>query len=345
MQSRTSTSDSSADFVLFPFTNSDSPEMMAVDASRFWQMAHLLDPLGIDPFSYHAMDQFNSLVQNQHDSSAALQASSSSYYDPNVYMESNTQGAMNFPPAPSTPSSMATCQSSEVMPPMSCASGPSVPSASSSAIGSPYAGAAQGFQEPWIDNPSYINGLSPLLPEFIGCGVDPETPLSPEKYPANPHNFVGECDRISSNIKSPSTVSVSRLQCSESVSTSPCSIPFLGGAPPKSSRLSVSASGSMGSSPAPIPTFRSRGPPSPELPFRRHSLQPLIPSVGTKQARASTSLSPETPKSAPVPRHGPHGHFQNSFFSQSSGNFVPPLESSCRFFHCPLFCSRDHLLF
>jgi hypothetical protein len=296
-------------------------------------MAYLMDP-----FSFHTMDQFNSLVQSQHDSSAAMQASLS-YYDPHgLYLEPNGQKAMNFPHAPSSPSSMATCQSSEVMPSMSCASGPSVPSASSSAIGSPYMGAAQGFQEPWVDNPPYTSGLSPstLLPEFIGCGVDTETPLSPEKYPTNPHNFVGECDRISSSIKSPSTVSLSRLQCSEPVSASPCSIPFSGGAPPKSPRFSVSASGSMASSTTPVPTFRSPGPPSPELPFRRRSLQPLVPSSGTKQARTSASLSPETPKSTPVPFHG---HFQHSFFSQSSGNFVPPLESSCRFFHCPLFCT------
>jgi hypothetical protein len=40
--------------------------------------------------------------------------------------------------------------------------------------------------------------------------------------------------------------------------------------------------------------------------------------------------------------HKPASHFQSHFFAQSSGNFMPPLESSCsslplyfHAFHCP----------
>ncbi|KAL1979281.1 hypothetical protein VTN96DRAFT_6315 [Rasamsonia emersonii] len=77
----------------------------------------------------------------------------------------------------------------------SIASGPSIASASSSAMGSPNSGAANAFPEGWIDTnhglglpPSVINDL-PSEYNQIGSAVDPDSAFATEKFP---NSYVGE---------------------------------------------------------------------------------------------------------------------------------------------------------
>lgn len=63
---------------------------------------------------------------------------------------------------------------------------------------------------------------------------------------------------------------------------------------------------------------------------------PSTPASAYPKTPAPTS-SPQRRQKSPearlpaYPMHSPNGPFQNHFFAQSSGNFMPPIESSCRF--------------
>ena len=73
-------------------------------------------------------------------------------------------------------------------------------------------------------------------------------------------------------------------------------------------------------------------------PPRRSSLSSEI------STQSSPSLSHQPLVSQPSPNHNYGNHFQASFFKQSSGRFVAPLESSCWFFLLGSFCSLSLLL-
>jgi hypothetical protein len=189
-----------ADFVLFPSNPAENPidssDMLALDSSRYQQYSYLqhlpFDTTGMDPVPYHSLDHFQTLYANA-DGSVVLP---SSFYTSSPMYLDDIQKPTTLPPAPSTPSSLATSSGIERIPALSGASGPSVASASSSAIGSPYSAAAQGFPEPCIVGPHYGVGLSPsldhpdliLTPDQLGNAVDLDALQLPERF----SNCVGE---------------------------------------------------------------------------------------------------------------------------------------------------------
>lgn len=147
--------------------------MLALESSRQQQFPYFsheqisLDP-EMDPYGFSAMQQ-------------PLQPAHQSIYDPALWLDQSATDLhkqqqqqqqhhqqqqpphMLFNGVPNSPPSMATSQ-------YSAASGASIASASSSAMGSPYSGAAHAFgQESWIDTPNGIMGFSgaaSMMPEL-----------------------------------------------------------------------------------------------------------------------------------------------------------------------------------
>ena len=378
------------DFVLFPSQPSDQTDMLAFEPSRHQHSPYFpqfsMEATLNDPFGFN-MDNFSSFAQNE-----GAQRAPQSYLDtPSLYVESvsDMNKPMAFPPVPSTPPSI----SEQHMPSLSSVSGPSIASAPSSTIGSPYSGATHRLQEDWIDTnhglglpAEVVNDLFPN--DYVGNAAYNEAVLGQDKL-AN--NFVGECDNISSSVNSQSAVSFSNSQFSEkassSSSSSSSSFPITSPDPepgmamdpilrhanvmatnPNDATLQLSRPGSsqsqsMGFSPPKASTFKSSIAPasakmapsamhSPGLVTRRQSNPQPVTSTGMRMARMSPfPFSPKGSKSnvssPQSPKRGLQGHCQSSFFffNQSSGNFVPPLESSCLFsLRYPCALCNFHLL-
>ncbi|EAW15183.1 putative C2H2 finger domain protein [Aspergillus clavatus NRRL 1] len=154
--------------------------MMALDSSRQQQPSYFhtvpMDPALVDPFGFHA-DTFSGFGQ-----SATNAPPQPSYYETSpVYGNPHSDAkTSNFPPMPPTPPSLPLPYSTEpYMSGLSSASGPSVASASSSAIGSPYSGITHTFQESWIDTNNGIGLPAAVMDEFfpndfIGNSLDSE---------------------------------------------------------------------------------------------------------------------------------------------------------------------------
>jgi hypothetical protein len=71
---------------------------------------------------------------------------------------------------------------------------------------------------------------------------------------------------------------------------------------------------------------------------RRGSLQKSVTGAGINKSRPTAPFSPKrsftsvpSPPHPGSPKHGYATQIHNSFFAQSSGSFLPPLESSCWF--------------
>jgi hypothetical protein len=117
---------------------------------------------------------------------------SHSYYDVSLYESTELQKAQ-FASMPTTPPSVSASHSTEPhIPTGSAASGPSVASASSSAMGSPYSGTAHVFHDNWV-NTNHGLGLPAAVMndvfshEYMGSAVDMDM-LYQEKFP---DTFVG----------------------------------------------------------------------------------------------------------------------------------------------------------
>lgn len=179
-----------SDFLLYPEPHK-YPKMLALEPSKqqlpYFQ-PYTTDPALTDPYGFQ-FDSLNGFGQSQLPSRVPP-----SYYDtPPVYHESGSDiNATSFPST--TPPSMTTSQPTDhAIPGLSSASGPSIASASSSAIGSPYSGNVQAFQENWVDT-SHGLGLpaavvGDLFPsDYMGGAVDPD-----EFYQKKSQNsYVGE---------------------------------------------------------------------------------------------------------------------------------------------------------
>ncbi|OJD15420.1 hypothetical protein AJ78_04320 [Emergomyces pasteurianus Ep9510] len=284
---------------------------------------------------------------------------------------------------PSASPSIATAQSSEFSASTSSStSGPSLPSTSSSTIGSPY-------QDNWIDMNS-ASGLGPATvgsdgypQEYASTGMDSEMLFAHEKIP---DSFVGECQKNFSSIHSSqarklsvqntqpvknTSVSASasasspvvdghfgaisfshfpwqhsdvaavasKNQPMQSMSPPSSTAPLAGGrSSRKYSRTGDSRRGSALGSPI-VRSLSGDSPTmySPEIPNRRKRSVTQDSGMATLKARKmsnaesgeklrdnlrSPTRSPKTPSSRP------RAPFESSFFKQSSGNFLPPLESS-----------------
>lgn len=357
------------DFVLFPRDSQKQLKMLALESSRQQQLTYYqpytMDPALINPFGFQ-VDQLGGFGQNQDPSGL-----SQSYYDAPVYAESgpDINKSSGFPSA--TPPLMTTSQPTEHgMPGLSSASGPSIASASSSAIGSPYSGNVQAFPENWVDT-SHGLGLQAavvgdLFPnDYMSGTADPEGFYQKKSQ----DNYVGESQDISSDVQSTFPISALRHECSLStfqVATS--------GEEAKPSLYNISATATA--SPAPCrgyatsiaPVSQRIASPSPGVPlFTSPSTSasarmstpsihsPVLAGMDRPQPmadRCSTIATCRGPTVSPKSssRSIPSSMFPGSFFQQSSGNFVPPLVSSCRFslrypcsdLHLPLtFCYQN----
>ncbi|KAF9894325.1 hypothetical protein FE257_007828 [Aspergillus nanangensis] len=167
------------DFVLFPAQSSRNNKMLALDSSRQQQTPFFqnftMDPALIDPFGFH-VDNLNNFGQTP----SSSRAPQTSYYDtPPIYADSypDSNKAVGFPSMPATPPPVPTSES--YVPGLSTASGPSIASASSSAIGSPYSGTTHANPESWVDTnhglglPAAV--MSDLFPnDFTGNTLDSE---------------------------------------------------------------------------------------------------------------------------------------------------------------------------
>ncbi|CAL5867845.1 uncharacterized protein PFLUO_LOCUS2066 [Penicillium psychrofluorescens] len=143
--------------------------MLAMESTRsrpaqqyFQQMA--MDPNLVDVFA-HPME--------------SVVPYTTSYYDtPAIFAESDLHKISSMPTTPPA------AQPSEPF-----SSAPSIPSASSSAIGSPYSGTAQAFQDNWV-NTGYGLGLpsavmnDPMSNEYMGSTIDMDG-FYQEKFPDN----------------------------------------------------------------------------------------------------------------------------------------------------------------
>ncbi|KAJ5555667.1 hypothetical protein N7535_008101 [Penicillium sp. DV-2018c] len=175
------TFESHPDFTLFPFQSGS--KMMALEARRYKQ------PLYFDPMPMDAsMPSFPMENISQYGQSHDFIHPSISYYDTQLFDSADHSKPTYFSSAPPTPPSLHTSHSEEpYMPAQSAASGPSIASAPSSAMNSPYAGATHTFQENWV-NTNHGLGLpvavmNDLLPqEYMGNPADLDM-LYQEKFP------------------------------------------------------------------------------------------------------------------------------------------------------------------
>lgn len=367
------------DFVLFPHKR-PQPDMLALESSRHQQSYghHFsMDPNIHDPYPCLSLNSYDSFGSH-----ASFSSAPGSYFDTPSFIVDAPPDMIKHEQYQQTPSgspSIAPSRSTEHPPStLSTASGQSVPSASSSAVGSPYSGAAHGvpYQDAWNEM-NHGLGLVPTIvgndsfvQDFVTSSMDSDIIFAHDKLPdhyvgeyANVSSLKSESIPFSASISQPAMcVSAPSLALSTSVEDSGMTIDTIldransAVTPPRPDSSPVS-----GRSNSTSPTirggqatrtsskdqrgFRSPTTPasatpithatySPALTNRRHSLAQVI---GATPSRNSPPFSPRMARSSvPSPRpESPKqvyaGHFQNPFFAQSSGNFVPPLESSCWF--------------
>lgn len=366
------------DFVLFPSRQRQS-DMLAFEHSRHLQSygRHFnMDPTfpGLDMHPYGTFGSNSSYVP----------VSSAYFENPSFIVDAPQESLKHdqYRHAPSDSSSITTSQSSEASV-LSTASGPSVPSASSSAVGSPYLGHAHAmpYQETWTDMNAGLGLGGPAIlshegygTDFVSSGLDHEVIFPPDKLGAN---FVGEYPQISSAIK-PASIAFSIASSHSRVpndtptlaldttSTSEASVITIdtildrANSAVTTPKLSSPASGCSSISPVvkseldrrlsrddgnfKSPTTPASAKATTPSTFSSSSNQPSrfaalpSPNSATVKSRMEPPVSPQLSRqqARSQPGQDPYqhiyaSHFQSPFFAQSSGNFVPPLESSCWF--------------
>ncbi|PMD24077.1 hypothetical protein NA56DRAFT_25785 [Hyaloscypha hepaticicola] len=225
------------------------------------------------------------------------------------------------------------------------------PSASSSTIGSPHS-----IHGHIVPGPEYGLGLTPSIVgyndyghneyTFQASGMDDFT-LEFNTAKSNANSFVGECKTISTStprqhgsisslstfVSSPNTMDTPTPMRSDSATMSMAS--------PVTPASAMRSPDESFKSPS-VSAF-SASPSSSRRPSQAFSAQ-FYASSSTAGRPQDTQLSPISSISQPFnselsPSYTKY--HQSPFFSQSSGSFVPPLESSCRF---PLSIQRRALM-
>ena len=244
------------------------------------------------------------------------------------------------------------------------ASGHSIPSASSSTVGSPHSGHAHSFShhEPWVNFNEGLGLGSALVSQeayyqgFVGTDLDSELAFGPRDKLSD--DFVGECAKISSTRKRsgspfPGKFSQSPVPLKSSLASSSSPEPLTIDAileransssatqspRPLASSQVTSIDNERSQSVKPTNLFKSPTIPASACP-RTSKIATTLPTTISLLAdhlglRPGQTLIPH----ASTPSHHQAGQFLNHFFAQSSGSFVPPLESSCVFFFLAFFFS------
>ncbi|EKV19876.1 hypothetical protein PDIG_00430 [Penicillium digitatum PHI26] len=157
--------------------------MMALEAARPKQLSYF-DPVTMDLSMFSFPVEGFPHYQQDLDMSHAANA----YYDTHPLLESaDLQNPTYLASIPATPPSISASNSAEpYLPTGSAASGQSIASASSSAMGSPYSGTAHAFQENWV-NTNHGLGLPAAVmndlfsQEYMGSTLEMEMPYQ-EKF-------------------------------------------------------------------------------------------------------------------------------------------------------------------
>jgi hypothetical protein len=310
-----------------------------------------------NPYPGLDMNIYNNIEQSTDFSALPF----SFYENPTLFIEApldNFKYGMHRSASSNGSVKQASQHSSELLPSLlSSASQPSVHSASSSTVGSPYSGHSHpiSHHDSWASNQGL--GLTPTIVnhesythEFVSTDPDPELAFAThDKFSGN---FVSESTDLSSCHKRSSTFPVAVTQ---SLSLPP-NAPFSTSPEPLSidsflelSNKSPISAQSFSHPPAtPVengnlskksnPTFKSPTTPASAHSRRPSAVSPSLSRPSAAQSAPQTSLAVPAPAAgpqpfhnvaAPVPQHA--NQFQSHFFAQSSGNFIPPLESSCSF--------------
>ncbi|OCT49252.1 putative C2H2 finger domain protein [Cladophialophora carrionii] len=248
---------------------------------------------------------------------------------------------------------------------ISSGSAPSIPSASSSTVGSPYSGPAHVIaSQDGYDHAvaSYGLGVMPAIvnheafaQDILGNAMEAELSLS--SHEKLPDSFVGECADLSSSQSRPARVAPRTAQGEarsvlplSSSSPAPClsltaspqslsintffdqrvpTVPSVA----SSSVLSTAAHSPTTDQTRATPIFKSPTTPASACSRRSSVVSPLHARSFPTTLRSHTSYASHAHMSPrPAAHHAPQqhqaGHFQSHFFAQSSGNFIPPLETS-----------------
>lgn len=243
----------------------------------------------------------------------------------------------------------------------------SLPSASSSTVGSPYSGHAQPVSNQMMYSASQYHSNPTIVYDdqfphaFESAHFDLEAHFGQhESKLTGP--FVGKCADLSTFVKRSSTLPARELLSPVTLVSSPTPISDLDervpAFPPKrdrsgddAARVAVTPTTSI-SQPKDNTIFKSPTTPA--------SAYPRAPSVSSPTARRTTFFQQPTPHSQgieqpfsclpisltpPMQQYG--GGAQFNFFSQTSGNFIPPIEASCSsvqrsFFYIPTSLLHRH---
>jgi hypothetical protein len=235
-----------------------------------------------------------------------------------------------------------------------------VSSASSSTVGSPYSGpmhpdtlqnTGDAFSTEVLSQglgllPTIVN-QDGYTQEFVGTGFDADMPMGHDKLNGN---FVGESADLSSSQKRSSTLSfpINRMSHNASPATP------LGASPELPTANAVVTETNHVPAPAhPTSVSVSRSASLPVSAPQQSSVEPVFKSPTTPASAYTKTPNAHSPNDRRWPSHGAHpvasptqqpvvvhpnqpmrqhgGQFQSHFFAQSSGNFMPPLETTCSF--------------
>ena len=259
---------------------------------------------------------------------------------------------------------------------MSSGSAPSIASACSSTVGSPYSGPSHTISsQDGYDHvgSSYGLGVMPAIvnheaftQDILGNTVDAELSLSSHEKLRD--SFVGECADLSSSPTRPTSFAPAQAQCVQPLSSSSPAhyLPFT--ASPQSLSIntffdqrlptvpSIASSSVISTatrSPATEPTRATPTFKSPTTPASACSRQSsVISPVKVRRFPQATHSLPGPIFQSPMfshhianvpPQQHHANHFQSHFFAQSSGNFMPPLETSCSSLPLVFPSSNQHL--
>jgi hypothetical protein len=211
------------------------------------------------------------------------------------------------------------------------------PSPSSSAMGSPHSLSGHVVPGPEWSNPQGL-GFNTTIVGYDGYSHGNEytfTPSGMEDFdlnfnPAKPNGFVGESQNISPSA-SRQHGSISSLP--DSVSSISTFVPSPSGLDSCIDNCDIAASGQAASPITPTVTLLKSGmDESFKTPVSPYSHSPVS---SRRPSQAFSSSRSRDPRSSPISQsftaEPSHSFRPSHFFSQSSGSFVPPLESSCWF--------------
>ncbi|KIW23149.1 uncharacterized protein PV07_11371 [Cladophialophora immunda] len=238
---------------------------------------------------------------------------------------------------------------------ISSGSAASIPSASSSTVGSPYSGPSHTVSsQDGFDRTASSFGLG-VMPAIVNheafsqdiLGTSMEAELSLGSHEKLPDSFVGECADLSSSHPRPQTGAIFKAQSVQPLSSSIIASPeslsihtfFDQGVSTAPSVASHSGFSTATQSPSSeqtrsTPTFKSPTTPASACSRQFSVVSPIKARSFPPTSRSQTApvfhphmLSHDAPAASQQQQHH-RSRFQSHFFAQSSGNFMPPLETS-----------------